>query len=388
MASTPIADALAEHGGQAADATVEVRYEVVRLLSEQLYASPLKAIEEMVVNAWDADATECHVYVPEASATGGRAVIVLDNGSGMSLDEMSDLWHVGQSRKRDPSWSSRYSRTQIGKFGIGKLATYALGRQVTYISRRDGSIHGVTLNFGQFEAASRPDGTSTPIDLAVLSLDSIDDLLTDARVKEVLRDTDLSFAPTTESPTWTLVVVEDLTNKAAEIRPRRLSWVLSTAMPLAPDFALTLNGALVESAKEFQVTWAVSFSLADLEDARLTSLEEATGDGWARSADGLTSRSFPGGVTGVVRVADQSLYYGKSSDLGRSHGFFIRVRNRLINEDDPLFGSSPLSFTTFYNLHAVINANDLDQDLKAPRDDVAEGSARTNLLESLSVRLS
>lgn len=383
MSDHPVADALTSVGKPAADATVEVRYEVVRLLSDQLYASPLKAIEELVVNAWDADATECRIHVPQFQPGGPGAVIVLDNGAGLSIQEMSDLWHVGQSRKRDESWATRYRRTQIGKFGIGKLATYALGRQVTYISKRDNQIHGVTLNFAQFEAASRPDGTSAPIPLKLLAIPGISVLQSDAATSKVFEGTGVDLAIAKGWRSWTLVIIEEPTPKAAEIRAGRLHWVLSTAMPLAPDFQLRLNGTLVESAKELQANWAVTFEVADLDEARLTSLEEKTGGGWHRTADALVSNRFPSGIRGTIRVSDQTLYYGKSSDLGRSHGFFIRVRNRLINEDDPLFGATPLSFTTFYNLHAVVDADDLDQYLKAPRDDVEQSEARSDLHELL-----
>ena len=39
--------------------TVRLSNEIVTLLSSQLYQSPLKAIEELVVNSYDADAKEC-----------------------------------------------------------------------------------------------------------------------------------------------------------------------------------------------------------------------------------------------------------------------------------------------------------------------------------------
>ena len=60
--------------------------------------------------------------------------------------------------------------------------------------------------------------------------------------------------------------------------------------------------------------------------------------------------------------------------------------NRLVNETDPLFGIRPLSFTTFYNLVAEIDADDLDSYIKAPRDDVEQTDERAAfeaLLEEL-----
>src|SRR5689334_12916089 len=125
----PIAEALEASGAVQETVRVEVSYEVVNLLSAQLYSSPLKAIEELVVNSWDADATECRLCVPPPDEMSSESILaVFDNGHGMTVDEMRDLWHVGVSHKRDDAWRKRASRMQIGKFGIGKLATYVLAR--------------------------------------------------------------------------------------------------------------------------------------------------------------------------------------------------------------------------------------------------------------------
>jgi hypothetical protein len=68
----------------------------VALLSEQLYQSPLKALEELVVSACDADAHECRLLVPDptvVSDTVGEPVIaVYDNGVGMDAAGLTDLW--------------------------------------------------------------------------------------------------------------------------------------------------------------------------------------------------------------------------------------------------------------------------------------------------------
>ena len=44
--------------------SVQISNEIVHLLSDQLYQSPLKAIEELVVNSYDAGAGVCRLYVP------------------------------------------------------------------------------------------------------------------------------------------------------------------------------------------------------------------------------------------------------------------------------------------------------------------------------------
>lgn len=379
----PVAEALAEASGGEENIDVEVAYEVIRLLSAQLYSSPLKAVEELVVNSWDADARECRVYVPDATElaapTSTTAVAVLDNGHGMTSNELRSLWHVGVSAKRDKGWEQRAKRKQIGKFGIGKLASYVLARRVTYITRaaKDDPPRGVTIDFEDFRTATDDEGSVKPINLRMHRVDQVDALLSDSAVEALLaklgaRREQLGIGKDAWD-SWTLVVLENIKEKARDIREGRLRWVLGTAMPAASDFSLHLNSGPVESAK-LDRTFPVDFEVHELPDERLSGLTEVTDEQWVRVGDKLVSPSFPSGITGRVRVADRSLYNpeGKSEDLGRSHGFFVRVLGRLVNETDPLFGARPLSFTTFYNLLAEVYADDLDSFITAPRDDLLQ----------------
>ena len=250
---------------------MEVAYEVIQLLSAQLYSSPLKAIEELVVNSWDAGARECRIFVPSVagSISDNEFVAVFDNGQGMSADTLRDLWHVGESHKRDAEWEKRAKRKQIGKFGIGKLASYVLARRVTYITRaKGGEPRGVTLDFEQFLSARKPDGALEPVVLKMLRVDSAKAIGADDRFAAVLSALGMTPAALEAEESWTLVVLENLKPKASEIRLGRLLWVLRTAMPLASDFTLYLNGSKVESAKA-DFAWLVDFGVAELDDERM-----------------------------------------------------------------------------------------------------------------------
>ena len=140
----------------------------------------------------------------------------------------------------------------------------------------------------------------------------------------------------------------------------------------------------LESSKE-SYKRLTEFQVKDLDETRLSDLSAVTGETWERTADGLRSPSFPSGVSGHVYVTDKSLYAagGKSEDLGRSHGFFVRVHNRLINETDPLFGARPLSFTTWYRFAAIVEADDLNRYITASRDDVEQSELKGRLRELL-----
>lgn len=155
-------------------------------------------------------------------------------------------------------------------------------------------------------------------------------------------------------------------------------------MPLESDFRLYLNGARVASSKE-RYERLVHFTIDELEDDRIRDLSLVTNEPWTRIEGGLRSRSFPSGVTGEVYVTRRSLYAqgGKSEDLGRSHGFFVRVHNRLINENDPLLGARPLSFGTWYRFAAIVEASDLHKYVTASRDDVKHSEAKGKLRELL-----
>ena len=130
--------------------SVTLSNQLVRLLSEQLYQSPLKAIEELVVNAYDADAKVCRTFVPLPTDTEHEFIAVYDDGHGMDYQGLTDLWLVGRSIKRDEEYERRRARKQIGKFGIGKLATSTIANQLTYLSKTDEGILGVTIDFTTF----------------------------------------------------------------------------------------------------------------------------------------------------------------------------------------------------------------------------------------------
>lgn len=67
---------------------------------------------------------------------------------------LEQLWHIAFSPKR--ATPVQNGRKIIGKFGIGKLATYALANKLTYICKAaDGKIRRVTMDFGRLDEEHR-----------------------------------------------------------------------------------------------------------------------------------------------------------------------------------------------------------------------------------------
>src|SRR6266481_3616093 len=115
----------ASTGREAEKIDVRLSYGIVRLFSEGLYASPNKAIEELVANAFDAGARRVAVLLPSDFHDHGATIAVLDDGEGMDAGGLKGHWLIGKSDKRQLA-NRPLGRQQIGKFGIGKLASYVL----------------------------------------------------------------------------------------------------------------------------------------------------------------------------------------------------------------------------------------------------------------------
>ncbi|MET8865598.1 ATP-binding protein [Nonomuraea sp. NPDC004580] len=382
---TSLSDRIRDFGDAEDDLKVVLSSELIGLLSQQLYKSPIKAIEELVVNAYDADASECWIGIPG----GGdglflNAVYVFDNGSGMDHAGLADLWHVGHSKKAEEGRiSSRLARKQIGKFGIGKLATYSLAYRVTYLTRTDGSedVRATTLDYRKF--MSDPQGAGVPVSLPVRRVD-LSELMAEEDFTRNLQTVGIDSQRLSDEPQWTLVILEELKNSVQEMKHGRLLWVLSTAMPLGSEFRCYVNGDQIHSSKE-NLEKLITFSIVDIAQSRIDALNDKYDEDWRVEGDALVSSSFPSGVTGDAFVTRQSLY-GKSDDIARSNGFFVRVRDRLVDTDDPLFGMRPLSYEVFSRFRAEVSADDLDAIITAPREGIEQGGLRikfTALLEAI-----
>lgn len=369
-------DRLVTAGDSSEHIQIKLAKDLVPLLSQQLYQSPAKAVEELVVNSFDADSPECWVDVKTGSTP--PFVSVSDNGVGMDLDGLKDLWLIGRSpKRRDTEYQRRARRLQIGKFGIGKLAASALAHTVTYISHVDDVVRAVTVDFRDFD--EQDNDLDIPVAIARAGTADYDAVLKTASQY-------VSTPPDwfKKNNTWTVCVLTNLKPAASRMSVGKLGWVLATAMPITEDFSLFLNGNTINSSKSTSPLF--TYETTDFEPERIARLSKAAGEDFKLSDGRLISPTFPSGLTFNAAVYDQTLNAGKSSDLGRSFGFFIRVRNRLVNERDAMFGMSPRAFSTWNRFRATINADDLDDLLTAPREGVGDSKKR-EIVQSLGTEI-
>ncbi|MCZ4546196.1 MULTISPECIES: ATP-binding protein [Rhodococcus] len=108
-------------------------------LGTQMYKRRDVAIAELVANAWDAGATNVELTIPTKSSYDRdvSTVVILDNGIGMTADQVEDEYLVIGRNRRSAGQSSPIGRRVMGRKGVGKLAGFGLGRKMVVETWRD-----------------------------------------------------------------------------------------------------------------------------------------------------------------------------------------------------------------------------------------------------------
>lgn len=376
---------------------VEISLQIIGLFSEGLYSSPSKAIEELVSNAFDADASHVDVVLSKDLHQNDATIAVLDNGEGMDAAGLKIHWIVGDSIKRLNRLTSSGRRT-IGKFGIGKLAAYVLGRRLTHITFRNGVYSSTTMDFGRIPSTVRlptdeehepevvENGTASKIRGVQLELRTLTEVEARNALAQWLDSNghrgNLKFFGPTSAKSWTVAIISELKPMAEELTLGRLRWVLSTAMPLRDDFTLHLNGEVVNSSKLNVKRVGPRYILGE----NLKKIPKPAPDELQSESDSsipksdyrhffLTDKTL-GPISGYLEVFDDPIDTGKSDAIiGRSHGFFVYVHGRLVNPDDAGFGidRNVLRHGTFSRFRVVTNIDRLDEELRSSRENLREG---------------
>jgi hypothetical protein len=387
---------LAKRGKATDKIEVRLSYKIIELFSEGLYSSPNKAIEELVSNSFDAGAEGVHIIISADRKKPDATIVVIDDGTGMNAEGLKQHWVVGVSNKRNQK--AVKGRAPIGKFGIGKLATYVLAHRLTHITKKDGKYYSTSMNYKDLAL----DSSKGIITDERIELDLVE--LTEQNAKKIIE----AIVPKNysklgpklfdsgSSKTWTIAILSDLKDMATELKLGRLKWVLSSAMPLRDDFHLALNGETIEpskmNAKQIK-RWVIGKDIKDKlpkpapdEDEFEISPDKSL-DKKSEKYYGLEHQQL-GRITGYAELYEDLLTGRVSADLGRSHGFFIYVNGRLVNIDDEYFGieTNQLRHGTFSRFRAVVHIDRLDEELRSSRESVREGvltNISRNILKSI-----
>ena len=337
---------LSDAGQEIEEIPVRISYEIIRLFSEGLYQSPHKAIEELVSNGYDANASCVHILLPEQSDNKrdiSMPLWIIDNGDGMDVHGFHQLWWIAYTDKDNPLPSD--GRDPIGQFGIGKLAAYVLAWKLTHISCVNDKLLLTMMDFRKITGRQNED--ADPIKISLREVDEETAKMYLAEIEH--RDPaawEFMFGDKKQNRTWTAASMSDFRDLYDKLLTGSLKWVLSTGLPLHANFKIWLNGEHIVSSKE------------NIPEIKSISIDE--------DLPGI------GKVKGTARIHEKQLTTGKSEQIGRSHGFFIRVRGRVINLDDELFGIQQPNHAAWSRFALEVNADGLREHLLSSREGVRD----------------
>ncbi|MGI5211938.1 ATP-binding protein [Plantactinospora sp. CA-290183] len=380
-----------------AGVNVTIGPQFLELFSEQLYTSPNKTFEELVSNSWDAGATDVFVGMSENLRSADAAVWVADNGESMDVEGFRRLWSVAQSTKG----TRTDGRPQIGKFGIGKLATYVLAHELTYICKAaDGKIRGVSMDYRRI---GREEGRLhiAPLPLPVRSLNDNDVRTLLAKLRDgnrMLQDLEkikehrhvrrwreadefggAKPADIGRSVTWTIAVLTSLKDAGHRMQTGRIRRMLMTSLPLGTSIGIAFNGEPLESSKvsvEVADRWVLGPGLPidsiQLPDGKTLAVVKSNSPYPHIIVEGV------GEVTGTVSLYVDSISGGKSQELAKSNGFLVNILGRVVNLQDSYFGLTNMNHTAWAKFRAAVRCDSLNKSLAINREGVVSGPEITN----------
>lgn len=117
------------------------RARLLQLLGDQLIGTPRLAVFELVKNAYDADAETVTVTL-RSLGTANPVIIVEDDGDGMTLSTIRDIWlvpaHDHRELQRKALKRTKLNRLPLGEKGLGRFAVHKLGDCIELVTRAKG----------------------------------------------------------------------------------------------------------------------------------------------------------------------------------------------------------------------------------------------------------
>ncbi len=249
-----------------------------------MYSKYPKAISELVVNGYDADATYITVSIHSVQDT----IMIEDNGEGMDEQDIREGYmFLASEQKRVVKHTPIYHRLPIGNKGIGKLAGFGIAKRIEVRTVKNGKAFEFCMDRDELGKGDRMGKLKEPIlDRASMPF------------KQFAAKGQLS---------GTTVTLRKLRPECGRIDANKIIAHLAHELPLGKDFKVIVNGHPCEPK--------------DIPARRKILVDHM---------DPVCDR-----IVGEIIVATKML---------RKPGIFTTVRGRVVGEPR-LFGLSATSFT-------------------------------------------
>jgi len=181
---------------------------LIETLSFSLYKNVYYVLDELISNAYDADATKVDIIISKEMMT------IRDDGEGMDRQGLDNYLWLGYSAKQEDRKTRKLKRYTIGKFGIGKLSMHVVCNKCKILTAKNGIKRSLVLDFDK-----------------ILSHKGISD-------EKIL----VNEIPTDEHEGTTVELLELKKMLDCEKAVRRIA----RNMPLSPDFQVSVNGNVLK----------------------------------------------------------------------------------------------------------------------------------------------
>jgi len=181
--------------------------EGIKKMARRTFQELASNIEELIANAYDADATIVEVIVNYDK----MSLTITDDGNGMDEQALTTYVIYGESEKKNNYVSPKYHRSPIGEYGMGgKLAITNISSICKIVTRRNGKEHVFSMNRADLDKAK---------------------FVSDIKNKVLTKSCDLSAH-------GTLIYMDKLLSK--KIDSERLLERFSAKMPKSQNFKILL----------------------------------------------------------------------------------------------------------------------------------------------------
>lgn len=121
----------------------------IEALGVKMYSVLPNAIAELIANAYDAEAKNVHIKLLDCD--GKKRISVIDDGIGMTFDEINgNFLRIGRKRRdEDKGMSPNGIRKVTGRKGLGKLAFFGIGDTIKIMTKKDGECVEFTLSWSE-----------------------------------------------------------------------------------------------------------------------------------------------------------------------------------------------------------------------------------------------
>lgn len=162
-------------------------------LGVRMYSTLPPVLGELVANTYDADASLVEI---ELHDTGDKEIIVRDNGTGMSLDDINRKFlRIGRNRRVDEgTQTTPGNRKVIGKKGLGKLSFFGIAHEIKVKTVKGGKRNSFVLRWDAIkEAAGSQNGLSNyQPEVVEPDVDCGDSDGTEIRLRQIERESDFN----------------------------------------------------------------------------------------------------------------------------------------------------------------------------------------------------